>query len=132
MADVADGGLGTDVRPGASLSAVCEYAFAVCDGSLTNEVNRLYGVLDARLADREFIAEQYSIADMACWPWIKPYKGQGQDLDQFENLKRWFLALNKRPGIRNGWNVGREWLKGGPVVTEAAKAVLFGQTAIRG
>jgi GSH-dependent disulfide-bond oxidoreductase len=62
----------------------------------TNEVNRLYGVLDARLADREFIAEQYSIADMACWPWIKPYKGQGQDLDQFENLKRWFLALNKR------------------------------------
>jgi GST-like protein len=98
----------------------------------TNEVNRLYGVLDARLAEREFIAEQYSIADMACWPWIKPYKGQGQDLDQFENLKRWFLALNKRPGVHDGWNVGREWLKGGPVVTEASKAVLFGQTAIRG
>jgi GST-like protein len=98
----------------------------------TNEVNRLYGVLDARLADREFIAGPYSIADMACWPWVKPYKGQGQDLDKFENVKRWFLALNKRPGVREGWNVGREWLKGGPVVTEAAKAVLFGQTAIRG
>ncbi len=98
----------------------------------TNEVNRLYGVLDSRLADREFIAGEYSIADMACWPWIKPYKGQGQNLDDFTHLKRWFLEMNKRPGVREGWNVRREWLNGGPVVTEESKAVLFGQTAVRG
>jgi GSH-dependent disulfide-bond oxidoreductase len=97
----------------------------------TREVNRLYGVLDARLSDREFIADQYSIADMACWPWIKPYKGQGQDLDEFRHLKRWFLMLNQRPAVREGWRVGREWLDGGPVVTEESKALLFGQTAVR-
>ena len=98
----------------------------------TNEVNRLYGVLDARLAEREFIAGEYSIADMACWPWIKPYKGQGQNLDDFTHLRRWFLEMNKRPKVKEGWNVGREWLNGGPVVTEESKALLFGQTAVRG
>jgi GST-like protein len=97
----------------------------------TNEVNRLYGVLDERLADREFIAGDYSIADIACWPWIKPYKGQGQVLEDFPNLKRWFLTINQRPGARDGWRVGREWLEGGPVVTEESKALLFGQKAIR-
>lgn len=96
----------------------------------TNEVNRLYGVLDERLSENEFIAGDYSIADMACWPWIKPYRGQGQDLDQFEHLKRWFLSLNQRPGVKAGWNVGRQWLKGGPVVTEESKALLFGQTSV--
>lgn len=98
----------------------------------TQEVNRLYGVLDNCLADREFIAGDYSIADMACWPWIKPYKGQGQDLDEFTNLKRWFLMLSKRPKVREGWNIGREWLNGGPVVTEDSKSILFGQKAVRG
>lgn len=93
----------------------------------TNEVNRLYGVLDTRLADREFIAGDYSIADMACWPWIKPYKGQGQVLEDFPNLKRWFLMINERPGAREGWRVGRDWLQGGPVVTEESKSILFGQ-----
>lgn len=93
----------------------------------TNEVNRLYGVLDTRLADREFIAGDYSIADMACWPWIKPYKGQGQILEDFPNLKRWFLMINERPGARDGWRVGRDWLQGGPVVTEESKSILFGQ-----
>jgi GSH-dependent disulfide-bond oxidoreductase len=97
----------------------------------TNEVNRLYGVLDERLADREYLAGEYSIADMACWPWIKPYKGQGQVLEDFRNLKRWFLAINERPGAREGWRVGREWLRGGPVVTEESKAILFGQKAFR-
>lgn len=96
----------------------------------TNEVNRLYGVLNARLSSRTYIAGAYSIADMACWPWIKPYKGQGQDLDEFPNLKQWFLEINQRPGAREGWRVGRKWLGGGPVVTEESKAILFGQKAI--
>ncbi len=97
----------------------------------TDEVNRLYGVLDTQLEARFYVAGEYSIADMACWPWIKPYKGQGQDLEEFPNLKRWFLDINQRPGARDGWRVGREWLGGGPVVTEESKAILFGQRAIR-
>jgi GSH-dependent disulfide-bond oxidoreductase len=97
----------------------------------TDEVNRLYGVLNERLSQAEYLAGEYSIADMACWPWIKPYKGQGQVLEDFPELKRWFLQINARPGAREGWRVGREWLGGGPVVTEESKAVLFGQRAIR-
>jgi GST-like protein len=96
----------------------------------TNEANRLYGVLEERLADRPYLANEYSIADMACWPWIKPYKGQGQELDDWPNLKRWFLDINTRPAARAGWRVGREWLDGGPVVTEESKATLFGQRAV--
>jgi GSH-dependent disulfide-bond oxidoreductase len=95
----------------------------------TNEVNRLYGVLNTRLADRRFIAGDYSIAEMACWPWIKPYKGQGQDIESFPHLKRWFLEISERPGARAGWRIGREWLGGEPVITEESKAILFGQKA---
>jgi GSH-dependent disulfide-bond oxidoreductase len=97
----------------------------------TNEVHRLYGVLNERLADRSYLAGDYSIADMAAWPWIKPYKGQGQELDDWPNLKRWFLEINARPGARVGWRVGRDWLQGGPVVTEESKSVLFGQRAAK-
>ena len=56
--------------------------------------------------------------------------GQGQDIESFPHLKRWFLEINERPGPRAGWRVGREWLGGGPVVTEDSKAILFGQKAI--
>jgi len=97
----------------------------------TNEVNRLYGVMDSRLADREFLAGEYSIADIACWPWVKPYKLQGQVLEEFPNLKRWFLAINDRPGAKAGWRVGREWLEDGRVITEESKRILFGQRAVR-
>ena len=61
------------------------------------ETNRLYGVLDKRLAEREFIAGEYSIADMACYPWIVPHEPHGQNLDDFPNLKRWFETIKARP-----------------------------------
>jgi len=61
-----------------------------------NEVNRLYGVLNNRLADRAFLAGEYSIADMASYPWIVPYERQGQKLEDFPNLKRWFEAIRRR------------------------------------
>jgi GST-like protein len=63
----------------------------------TNEVHRLFGVMDRRLADREFLAGAYSIADMACYPWVVPYPSQGQNLNDFPNLKRWFDAIAARP-----------------------------------
>ena len=60
-----------------------------------NETNRLYGVLNKRLADREFIAGDYSIADMASYPWIVPYKNQGQNIDDFPHLKRWLETIQR-------------------------------------
>ena len=66
----------------------------------TNEVNRLYGVMNKRLADRDFLAGDYSIADMAAIGWVKPYKNQGQDIDDFPHLKRWFDAMHGAAGRR--------------------------------
>lgn len=97
----------------------------------TNEVGRLYGVLDRRLADREYVAGEYSIADMAIWPWVKPWKDQGQDLDAFAHVKRWFEAMAARPAVDKGWRMGYEWRKQNPVTDDEARAVLFGQKAPR-
>ncbi len=94
----------------------------------TNEVNRLYGVMNKRLADREFLAGAYSIADMAAWPWVVPHKNQGQDLADFPNLKRWFEAIQARPAVKRGFAVGEELRRVGPM-DEEAKKVLFGQKA---
>ena len=67
------------------------------------ETNRLYGVLDKRLADRPFVAGDYSIADMAIYPWIVPYKNQGQDLDDFPHLKGWFETIAARPATKRAY-----------------------------
>lgn len=69
---------------------------------------RLYGVLDRKLEGREYICGDYSIADMACWPWVVTYKMQGIDLDQFSNVRRWYDYLKTRPGLRRGYDVGKE------------------------
>ena len=96
-----------------------------------NETNRLYGVLDRQLHGRDFIAGDYSIADMASYPWIVPHKRQGQDLDHFPNVKRWFEAIRARPGTVAAYAAGEPWVTppvpGG--MTDEAKKVLFGQTA---
>ena len=94
----------------------------------TNEVNRLYGVMNARLADREFLAGEYSIADMAAWPWVVPYKRQGQSLEEFSNLARWFETVKARPAVARGFAVGRE-LRNETGLDEQARQVLFGQRA---
>src|SRR5260370_35218774 len=64
-----------------------------------NEVNRLYGVLNKQLADRNFVAGEDSIADMAIYPWIVPYERQGQNLADFPHLKRWFETTRARPAV---------------------------------
>lgn len=92
----------------------------------TNEVNRLYGVMNIQLADREFLAGAYSIADMASWPWIIPYERMGQDLNEFPHLKRWFDAVGARPAVIKGKAVGQELRA---EMSEEAKKVLFGQRA---
>ncbi len=74
----------------------------------TNEVNRLYGVMNRQLADHEFLAGTYSIADMAAIGWVKPFKRQGQDLDDFPHVKRWFETLMARPAVQAGMAAGAE------------------------
>jgi GST-like protein len=90
----------------------------------TDECNRLYGVLDRALADSEWLAGEYSIADMACYPWVIPHERQGQQLADFPNVRRWFTAMGARPAVQRGLARGHE---------RAADAVghtfLYGQTA---
>jgi GSH-dependent disulfide-bond oxidoreductase len=94
-----------------------------------NETNRLYGVLNKRLADRPFIAGTYSIADMASYPWIVPHKNQGQSLEDFPHLKRWFEAIKNRPAVIRAYDRAKEVNSQSTVMTEESKRVLFGQTA---
>lgn len=92
----------------------------------TNECNRLYGVMNKRLADREFLAGEYSIADMACVGWIRSHEGQGQDLNDFPHLKRWYETLMARPAVQRGIAVGQEMRK---PMTDDEKKILFNQKA---
>jgi GSH-dependent disulfide-bond oxidoreductase len=93
-----------------------------------NETNRLYSVLDKRLADREFVAGDYSIADMASYPWVVPYERQGQKLDDFPNLKRWFETIRARPAVVRAYELTKK-INVRPTVSEESKSILFGQTA---
>ena len=92
------------------------------------ETARLYAVLNKQLGDREFIAGEYSIADMACYPWIVPHERQRQNLDDFPNLKRWFAAIRERPATQRAYALAKE-INPAPVVSEDAKRILFGQDA---
>jgi GST-like protein len=93
------------------------------------ETNRLYGVLDRRLAGNAFLAgEGYSIADMASYPWVVPWKRQRQALDDFPHLRRWFDAIRARPATQRAYARGEPYMSR-PAVTEEGKKLLFGQTA---
>jgi GST-like protein len=95
-----------------------------------NEVNRLYGVLNRRLADRNFVAGDYSIADMAIYPWIVPYERQGQKLEDFPHLKRWFGAVRARPAVERAYEKAKAVNpNAGGIRTAEERAILFGQTA---
>jgi GST-like protein len=69
------------------------------------EAHRLYGVLDKRLADREYVADSYSIADIAIWPWISRFEWQTIDLNQYPNVKRWYAEIANRPAVQRGYHV---------------------------
>jgi GSH-dependent disulfide-bond oxidoreductase len=94
----------------------------------TSEAARLYRVLDQRLGEAEFLAGDYSIADMAVYPWLRPHRWQGQDISAWSNLQRWYNAVRARPGVQRGLAVMRERLN-----TSATKPsgeswnVLFGE-----
>jgi GST-like protein len=92
------------------------------------ETNRLYGVLNRRLADRAFMAGDYSIADMASYPWIVPHERQGQNLDDFPHLKRWYGEIAARPATQRAYELAKG-INPQPTMSEEAKKILFGQTA---
>lgn len=95
----------------------------------TNECNRLYGVMNKRLADREFLAGKYSIADMACVGWVSRWERQGQDIRQFPHLKRWLDTLLARPAVHRGMHLRVE--EAGKVNMQDPKVreLLFNQRA---
>lgn len=95
----------------------------------TNEVNRLYGVMNERLKESDFLGGEYSIADMAAWPWVSLYERQGQNLEEFPALKRWFDTLKVRAAVQKGRAVGQELRDKYSVTSEESRKVLFGQRA---
>jgi GST-like protein len=95
------------------------------------ETARLYGVLDRELAKGPFIAGEYSIADIACYPWIVPHHDQGQDLDDFPRLKRWFESIRSRPAVARAYAAGAPYERRRPDFDALEREILFGQGAAR-
>jgi GST-like protein len=95
----------------------------------TNEVNRLYGVMNRQLANREFLAGRYSIADIACVGWASRYYRQGQDIAAFPHLKRWLDTVMARPAVKRGMALKVEGVARVDMQDPKVRAVLFGQTA---
>jgi GST-like protein len=94
------------------------------------ETRRLYGVLDKRLADRDFVAGDYSIADIACYPWIVPHAGHLQSLGDFPHLQHWFARVGARPAVIRAYEgIEDVYSQKGAPLSDDAKRVLFGHTA---
>jgi GSH-dependent disulfide-bond oxidoreductase len=72
------------------------------------EAHRLYGVLDKQLEDHEYVAGDYSVADIAIWPWISRYEWQTVDLSKYPNVKRWYVAIANRPAVQKGYHVPKK------------------------
>lgn len=91
------------------------------------EYDRLIGVMDRRLADRDYLAGDYSIADMAAWPWLVPAKRFEQSFDAYPNVRRWRETIKARPAVQRGMDVGKEHRRTS-APTEEERKVMFGQT----
>jgi GST-like protein len=95
----------------------------------TNETNRLYGVLNKQLEGRDFVAGEYSIADMAIAPWAKLWERQGQNIEDFSNVKRWLAGMYERPAVQRGLAVSSDDRGKTDLTDPAVQAILFGQKA---
>jgi GST-like protein len=93
----------------------------------SNEARRLYGVMDKQLATNDYIAgKEYTIADMAVWPWLRSHERQGIDLGEFPNVKAWLEAIGNRPAVQRGITILADRRK--PELDQAAREILFGKT----
>ena len=95
----------------------------------TNEMNRIYGVMNTRLKDRQFLAGKYSIADIASIGWATRYERQGQDMNNFPNVKRWMDTILARPAVKRGIGIRVEEAGKVNMLDPKVRAVLFGQRA---
>lgn len=98
-----------------------EYAMA----RVSREMDRLYSLLDEELAKRQYIAGEYSIADMAIWPWVYRHEWQGQDLAQYPSLSRWFSTIAERPAVKRALEVGKDWMDFSVQMSDEEKKTLF-------
>lgn len=96
-------------------------------GRYVRETGRLYGVLNKHLEQRDFIAGDYSIADMASYPWIVSHQRQSQNLDDFPHLKRWFQRIGERPATQRAYALVEQINPGSPAHDDKARQILFGQ-----
>lgn len=92
----------------------------------TNEAARLYGVMDRHLAGKEYFAGEYSIVDMAVYPWVVPHERQGQSMEDYPNLSRWYEAVKSRPAVERALEVGKELTKPLEEMDEESRNRLFG------
>ncbi len=99
-----------------------DYAF----NRYTNEASRLYRVVDKRLAEVEYLAGDYSIADMATYPWLRYHENQGQKLEDYPHLKRWYDAMSERPAVQRGLAILQEESRTPQQMDQKAKDLLFG------
>ena len=121
------GGLGPMAGQNHHFSAYAPEKIPYAIDRYVKETNRLYGVLDRQLALHPFVAGDYSIADMACYPWIVQHERQGQKLEDFPHVKRWFEAMQSRPAVIRAYEWGDKIRNEG--MTEEARKNLFGQTS---
>jgi GSH-dependent disulfide-bond oxidoreductase len=123
------GGLGPMAGQNHHFSAYAPEKIPYAIERYRNETNRLYGVMNRQLEKSEFLAGDYSIADIASYPWIVPYERQGQNLDDFPALKRWFDAIAARPAVIRAYEKGAPMQRETTGFTEEERKILFGQSA---
>ncbi len=124
------GGLGPMAGQNLHFSAYAPERIPYAIRRYARETDRLYGVLDRRLADRDFIAGDYSIADMASYPWVLRLEREQPRLDEFPNVKRWFEAISARPATIRAYETGKA-INTVPTVTEESRKALFDQASGR-
>jgi GST-like protein len=120
-------GLGPMLGQGQHFSQYAKEKYPYAIDRYTNEGQRLLSVMDRHLAEHEYLADEYSIADIACFPWIRIHKLANLSIESCPNLKRWYGVIRKRPAVERGLNLLREHLTGVPK-TETAHEVMFGKT----
>ena len=124
------GGLGPMAGQNNHFSAYAPEKIPYAIDRYRNEVNRLFGVMNKRLADRDYLAGDYSIADMASYPWVVPWERQGQNIADFPHLKRWLEAIAARDAVKRAYAIVKDVNPGaGGIRTAEERAILFGQTA---
>ncbi len=123
------GGIGPMGGQANHFNAYCPEDLPYAKARYTNEVARLWGLLDDQLKDNDWIANnEYSIADMACWGWITLYELQGQDIDATPHLKEWFERMGQRPAVERAYAIGADIAATPGEISDEAKNLLYSQT----